>query len=139
MGLDINKYSYTYNTLHVLRKWAHEQVAKAHNKYRCDSDKCGECLCCWLCRDDTGSDDFKKIKFCEFLIHSDCEGGYVGGSLMVKPGKEFEDLLWGNLDTLKADLKELKKYTSLLDSKYQDAFNDFYNDIMAEDTIVIFR
>lgn len=138
MGLDINTYKYSYETLHVLRQWAHEQVAKAYNKYRCDNDTCGECLCCWLCRDDTFPADMKKIKFCQFLIHCDCEGGYVGGALMVKPEKEFEDLMWGNLDELKVELKELEKYKGLLDRYHQNAFNDFFKDVMENDDIVIF-
>ena len=141
MGLDIVKYSYSYGTLHRLREWAHEQVAKSGQKYSCYNSACGECLNCWLDTWDTNCppSDVSKIKFRHFLIHSDCEGYYIGGEIIgIKPGKYFVDSYWGDLDCLKEEVEELNKHKSSLSERLKDAWHDFYADVIAAKDILEF-
>jgi hypothetical protein len=144
MGLDIEDYSYSYSRLHALREWAHEIVGKSKMKYRCEGsfirENCGKCICCFI--DKNGALlASKKTKFPRLVIHSDCDGGYVGGNfLQVKPGKEFtEDLRWGDLDELKKEVIFLNLHTDSLPTHYKKCWEDFSNDVINENEILGFR
>ena len=100
MGLDINKYSYSYSVLQQLRQLAlnYEGI----NIPICDF-----------------YDQFEiTTKFNEFIIHCDCEGLYISKSSKQyeKYKKEAENrygqlfCYFGDLDKLKEEVKELHPF-----------------------------
>lgn len=132
MGLDIYRYSYSYSKLHVLRAWAHEVVGKAPYKYMCTGRHSNILACnnCLVCKWSAGKKP--KIKFVEFINHSDCEGTY-------EPGVKRRNSFRGKLDVLKKEVKELNKHKHTLDESYRQCWDDFYHDVMQEDRCLRFH
>ena len=146
MGLVINNYSYNYGTLQSLRRWA-LLVEKNKRKLMCfdygvnklNSERCKKCVYCNL----NGVLENKKrkeiVEFYEFVDHSDSDGGYISFSLFgIKESPEKIHGEWGDLDRLKAEVKELDKHTKSLNGKLLNAWNDFKTDVYRSRDILIF-
>lgn len=129
MGLDIKIYHYSYSMIHRLRQLAlnYEGIDMPIMDFY-DQNEVG-------------------TKFKEFVIHSDCEGLYIS-----KTSKQYEklkrkterqygqlDCYFGDLDKLKEEVQELNEYI-LKNAKYtvQQAWIDFYNDVMSARKILEF-
>ncbi len=136
MGLDINNYSASYSQIHRLRAWA-LKVAKKKFKLMCSDygkmDGCGKCAYCRLSQVDTAKGWGKLVKFYEFINHSDCEGGYISLKklgLKVVDAKKFKDNLWGDLDRLVVEVRELNKHKKELKNWNRTTWDSFYSDVM---------
>ena len=130
MGLDINRYSYGYSTLHELRARALECEK---SKYHLDSLNEESVLYFYsICGDISGISD--KTKYPEFINHSDCESGYIIDATM-RQRKEG----WGDLDLLKKEVIELNDFmVKTLDERYLGAWKCFIDDVENAYDILIF-
>lgn len=123
MGLSIVNYHQSYSTLHRLRQLA----------LNCEG----------ICIDIMNFYDADlETKFDAFINHSDCEGCYVfyGTSQHKEAIEKWGDnsIYVGDLAKLKEEVKELDPYMQENADIWIEAWNNFKDDIINEDTIVEF-
>ena len=103
MGLNIKKYNYPYTVLLRLREFVCQIMEPQPIKYWCGcaTGAVYACQICVICRENEGWR--KKLKFHEFIYHSDCKGEYIRGPV------RRSDLI-GNLTKLKKECSAIKKF-----------------------------
>ena len=132
MGLDIERYSYFYSRLHLVREWVLHQVEKNPLNYSCyGMIKCRECLSCLL---SAGHKPDELTKFPELICHSDCNGGYKDP--VTK--NDRKELMWGSLIALKNEFKILEKHEVDLPKDIKQIYCDLKVDVVSSDKVLIF-
>lgn len=134
MGLDINKYSSSYHTLHMIRKWVIECVEKNPIDYKCPifDNACGKCMCCLY---EQRKDVTSLTKFPELIFHSDCDGGYKD----PVTDNERCGLMWGSLAALKNEIKLLKKFEKDIPKNIKQSYLNLKEDILSSNKKLLFR
>lgn len=102
--------------------------------------KCGECLYCKCDLIKTRFDLRRLTSFYEFICHRDNEGGYVSGK--VYGAKFFSDkniYVWGDLDKLKVEVKEINRHKSEMPKELHATWKNFYNDVLSSVQLLEFK
>ena len=132
MGLDINKYRWSYGMLQRLRSAA---LKVEKNKHNLD----------YIYNNIEGNTQFNA-----FIFHSDCEGSYksIKGKTKRSKFEEFEEFekytekwyMYGHsLEDLKAECKILdKSIREFLDERDAKAWQDFYDDVRSARRVLEF-
>lgn len=140
MGLDINRYSYSYGTLQKLRAWALKIEGNSRKLWCYDYGKqsdCGECIYCKLDGKTSVEERSAITKFYEFINHCDCDGGY--GPIEYVNLKNYIGM-WGDLKKLKEEVGELNTHKeSISDAWIKKSWEDFYHDVMETDDTDILK